>query len=344
MPAGGGTTTTTSTQELAPEQRQLLSGVIPAAQNYMNTPLQQFPGSAIAGFNPTQVGARGMIADTAQNTIQPLANDSINASRTLTGFGTPMGLSGSANLLNAGQQGNQGLGGILDEFARTSGSRDFLSSGALMNPASNPVLEAQTNAAIRPLQENLTQKILPGINSEFVGSNMFGSSRQGVAQGAAIGDFIKQAGDISTNLQSNNFNQGLDAMLKSSMGAASLGGAGVGQGLSAGASGTNNLMDTVMRALAGNPQLAQLAYLPGTSMEALGESQRGLDQARLSEQSQRFTTAQMLPFLQAQDVANLAFGIGGGSATTTAQQNAAFNPMSTVAGIGTLLSGLSGMF
>ena len=323
MAKGGGNSTTTSQQVLGPEQKQLLSGVIPAAENYMNTPLQQFGPSAVAGFNPTQDAARADIAGVASGTVAPLAAGSIGASQNLTNLGSAGGAYGTGNLLQAGQQGTQGLGDVLSSFNDTKGSRDFLSSGALLDPANNPVLAAQSNAAIRPITENLSEKVLPGIRSDFVGNNMFGSSRQGISEGRAIGDYLKQAGDITTNLQANNFNQGLGAMLSTNNAATGAASSGVGQGLGAGGAGTAGALDAALKSLALNPSLAQLAFLPGMTMEGIGQSEQNLAQSKLSEESQKFSTEQMLPFMQAQDVANLAFGIGGGGATSTAQQNPA---------------------
>lgn len=58
---GGGaptTATTTTTQELSPEQQQLISLVIPTAEQIIKEPPTQFPGSAIAPFDPLQVQAQ----------------------------------------------------------------------------------------------------------------------------------------------------------------------------------------------------------------------------------------------------------------------------------------------
>lgn len=56
--SGGGESRTVTTQELSPEQQQLLSLVIPEARKFVSKPPQQFPGSAIAPFTPNQLGAQ----------------------------------------------------------------------------------------------------------------------------------------------------------------------------------------------------------------------------------------------------------------------------------------------
>ncbi|KKL95600.1 hypothetical protein LCGC14_1852930 [marine sediment metagenome] len=55
---GSGESRTVTTQELSPEQQQLLSLVIPEARKFVQNPPQQFPGSAIAPFTPNQLGAQ----------------------------------------------------------------------------------------------------------------------------------------------------------------------------------------------------------------------------------------------------------------------------------------------
>ena len=342
MPGGGGTTNTVSTQKLAPEQRALLKSVIPVAKEHAETPVELFPESTIADFNPLQQAARQDIAETAVGPVDQLSNQSIDTVRQLSGGSTP-GQFGAMELLQAGRQAGPALGELLGDFQSGQAGREFIQSGALLDPATNPVLGAQTSAAIDPIAQELTQRILPGIRSNFVGNNMFGSSRQGIAEGQAIDSFVREAGDIATGLQANNFNQGLEAMTQMLSGGRDAAVSATGQALGAGEAGTQAFLDTALQSLALSPSLAQLAFLPGMTLEGLGESQRSMDQARLSEEAERFTTEQMLPFLQAQDVAQLAFGLGGGSAVTSANQNAAFDPVGTLLGGLALTTGIPGL-
>ena len=55
---GGGESRTVTTQELSPEQQELLKLVIPEARKFVADPPQQFPGSAIVPFTPNQLGAQ----------------------------------------------------------------------------------------------------------------------------------------------------------------------------------------------------------------------------------------------------------------------------------------------
>ena len=336
MPTGGGSSRTVSTQELAPEQRELLGMIMPTVRDYARQDLELFPESTIAGPTGTQVAARNDILNTATGQIDPLSDQSIATARSLMESGGAGGTFGTGQLLGTGVQGRDTLGGIFNDFQRQQGSRDFLASGALLDPATNPVLAAQTEAALRPITENLTRDVLPGIQSDFVGGNMFGSSRQGIAERGAINDYLTTAGEIATNLQANNFNQGLAAMLDTTGRATGAATSGAGTAVQAGQAGTGLALDSAIRSMMQGGDLAELAFMPGMTQEAIGAMQQQENQARISEEAQRFTTEQMLPFLQAQDIANLAFGIGGGSAITDASQSPAFDPVGT--GLGGLMA------
>lgn len=242
-------TRSTTVQEMSPEQRQLYSLVIPAAKDFMSKPLELFPGSTIAGFDPLQLAGQQM---------------SINAAMSM--------IPGRINKANA--------------------ASDFLLGPALF-PESNPALQAATNAAIRPVVQTFEQSVLPQIRGGAVTAGGYGGSRQGIAEGIAGQELVKKSGDISATMASDAYARGLDAMTKT-------------LGMQGG--------------------LAQLNLLPGTAVEAVGSSRRALEQAYITEQASRFMQEQMGPFLQAQQVAALAQGIPGGSATTTGMAQPANTP------------------
>lgn len=61
---GGGETRTVTTQELSPEQQELLSLVIPEARKFVQDPPELFPGSVIAPQDPLQLQAQQMALQT----------------------------------------------------------------------------------------------------------------------------------------------------------------------------------------------------------------------------------------------------------------------------------------
>lgn len=252
MGLGGGapsntTSTTTTTQELSPEQRRLLKPVIPIAEEFVKNPPQQYPGSAIAPFDPLQQQAQQAY---------------LAAAAPGSSFG---------NFIDQTQAGNQFL------------------LGPVLYPQSNPALQSATEAAIRPITQNFTQSVLPNIRGGATGAGQYGGSRQGIAEGLASQSYLRQVGDTSAQLQSEAYGQGLDAFT---------------------------------RALYAAPQTAQLSLLPPQIQEAVGLQRQQQAQQQLSETVSKFVNEQIIPFAAAQDVAALAFGIGGGSATATSTGNA----------------------
>jgi hypothetical protein len=336
MPPSGGTSSTVTTQELSPEQRKLIDIAMPRIESYAEQDLELFPGSTIVGPTQTQQDARQEVLNTSQTDVKDLSTQSLDVAKQFTTQGTQGGLDAAQGLTRAGQLGNLGVGGLLADYSAGTPGRRFIESGALLDPATNPVLGKQTEAAIRPLTKSLTEEVMPGIRSQFVGDNMFGSSRQGIAEGRAIDSFTQEAGDIATELQMNNFNQGLGAMLSSLNSGRSAGQAATSAGLGAGEAGAGQLLGAATQGLTLSPSLAQLAYLPGMTKEAIGGLEQREQQALLSEEADRFTTEQMLPFMQGQDIAQLAFGMPGGTASSMSQQNPAFSPLQT--GLGLMMS------
>lgn len=83
---------------------------------------------------------------------------------------------------------------------------------------SNPYLQDQSNAITRTVTDNLQQTILPAINSQAVANGGYGGSRQGIAQGLAIGQTNQGLASALANLQSQgyqadqSYNLGLGAL------------------------------------------------------------------------------------------------------------------------------------
>ncbi len=198
-------------------------------------------------------------------------------------------------------------GPVTDIADSAAGVQNFLSSDVLF-PSTNPALQETIQGAIRPLLQEFSQTVLPGIRSGANLSGQFGGSREGVAQGIGIQALLNQIGDTSAQVQTDAFSQGLDAMV---------------------------------RGLAVAPNTANLQTAPGQIIEGVGGQQRGLDQAFLTEAANRFLAEQTIPFNVAQDVASLAFGIPGGSVTANSAvpTNSPFSNALGGAALGTAIGG-----
>ena len=79
----------------------------------------------------------------------------------------------------------------------------------------NPYLPSQAQAITNQVNNNLQQQQIPGINSGAIAAGGFGGSRQGIAQGLAIGQTNQALGNSLANLNFNAWNQGEQNALQS---------------------------------------------------------------------------------------------------------------------------------
>lgn len=325
---------TTSKIKMNDRQKKLVDAAMPRALEWLNSTFKLGP-SIFAGKNPLmEQGAKSLQG--AAGTVGRLSSNGIGNIFDFSNRGGDIGLGGAAGLAGVIPGASSGMGALLKDYRSTAGSRDFLTSGALLNPNTNPALKGMTKAAVRPITENLTEKILPGIRSNFAGGNMFGSSRQGLVERGANRDYMRTVGDVTANLQNNAFNQGLGAMLSATNKATDAAVSGIGSGFQAGASGAGIGSDMALQALGLSPELGRLAFMPGTMLDSLGERDRQMTMAKRTEASERFNTKQMMPWLKAQDVMQLAFGIPGGSSSASSGGSTAGN----LAGLGMTAAGM----
>lgn len=132
----------------------------------------------------------------------------------------------------------------------------FLTSGAVLDPSSNPYLASTAQAATRPIIQSLTENVLPAIGSEAGMTGNVGSSRQGIAEGLATQGALQAIGDTTSNLYSNAYGQGLGAMTS---------------------------------ALQMAPQIANLGLLPSSILSGVGGERRGLAQEQMQNPFQNLS-------------------------------------------------------
>lgn len=353
MPGGGGQNTVqTTTQELAPEQRELLSSVIPVAKDFVQNPPQQFPGSSIAGFTPLQQQAQQMTLGAAQGMLPLTQNIPGQANNIMQGWAQ-----GNQQFGQQAQQGQQQLQDILGFQAGSLTQQpglDMLTSGQVLFPETNPALQAAMQGAVNPMIRNFERSILPGISSQAVASGGFGGTRQDIAEGIAASDLQQQIGDVGAQFANQAFGQGLNAMTQG-LGIQQQGIGQLIQGQLGGQQAANQAAQTQQQGLAGAqqfmqalPEILRTGTLPAELVSAVGEQEQGMQQALLNEQVQRFINEQLIPFSAAQDVAALAFGMPAGSqtsqATTSGGGSGVLPFLQAGAGLATALPALFGLF
>jgi hypothetical protein len=238
-------TTQETKQVLSPEQQAIMGLALPYAQQYASTPIQQYQGSGIVGLNATEQAAAQQMGQGAQ--------------------------AGGALATQAGQTQSK-----------------LLDPSFMLDVANNPYLQAANQVTTADMTRNLNENILPSVRSgatQAGGMYSGGATRQGIAEGQAIGRTSSAISDAITRANYGQYQQGLTQM-----------------------QGAVNANSGVM---------GQQLFQPGV-MSAIGAQERSLEQAKLDEQIRQFYTGQALPFLQAQELMSLVQGMPGGSTVTTA--------------------------
>ena len=156
--------------------------------------------------------------------------------------------------------------------------------GDVWNPQTNAMLQGAIDAASRPVNRQLMEEWLPSIRGEAATTGNFGSSRQGIAEGQAVGRTAQTVADQARTMANDLYRTNVDAQMKA------LG-----------------LLPTV--------QGAQLA--PAQTMAGIGEANQAMEQLRLQEAAGNFNFDQYAPFLQSKELLSLVSGLPGGSNTTT---------------------------
>ena len=195
--------------------------------------------------------------------------------------------------------GSAGEGGALSGFTnKLSSASNFLLNDAI-NVESNPALSGYIDAAIRPLEEQFTRVIAPGVRHEGIGTGAFssyGGSRQVLAEDLANQGYLRQVGDTTSSILNNAYTQGLDALTK-----------GV--------------------ALA--PQTQQSLLFPALAQEAIGSERRSLAQTT----AQRDFENELLPFnLGLQLIGAAGAAPGGGTTGTVTGASPGSSFLSSLAG------------
>jgi hypothetical protein len=151
---------------------------------------------------------------------------------------------------------------------------------------------------------------------------------------------LRQVGDTTANIQSNAFNQQLNAMVNA---------LGVGAQREGSAAGTQlGAFRTAAETAVNEAQLANQALTQGIGsagtigdlamfapqiLEGVGTQAQQRAQALRTEEVQRFQAEQLLPFTVAQDIAALAFGMPGGRTSAASTVNPPSNMLGDLASL-----------
>lgn len=314
---------------------------------------QYFPGQTVATPNALEQTGQGMQLDQLGN-MAGLGAAGAGGVGTMLGQGGLGGMYGLGAAMNAANTLSgygastfgQGMGTAgLGTGGALQGMQHLLGAGDVQN---NPYFASAMQAAIRPVQEQFTEQVLPGIRQGAIGAGQMGGSRQGIAEGIATRGYLDTIGDITANMGSQAYGQGLQAVQA---------GAGIGQGLLSGGAGLAGMgigaqgaagglgqglfgsgLESVGRGTALAPTAQQGLLTPGMAAEQIGQQRTADEQAQIDAEMQRWNYGQQLPYSMISDYLAILSGAPGGTTASTmsgpSQQRSAL-----MGGLGGAMSG-----
>lgn len=206
---GGGSKTQTSEVKLPAWVEAASQENYNFAKDVANQPYQPYKGQTVADFSPDQQGA----FDYARNNIgayQGVYDTGIGMAANAGNASTPMvnGQYGASTVYAPNVQNNwNGYAGQPIDANQASVTAPTFKD-ADISSYMNPYLGQVESYALQNLQAG-TQQGLNKIGDQAVASGAFGGSRQGVQEGALMGDAAKRAGELSANVRAQGYDRAL---------------------------------------------------------------------------------------------------------------------------------------
>jgi len=184
------------------------------------------------------------------------------------------------------QQAQQAYTSSLGQVGQTA-------AGGFLN--ANPYQQAMMEAATRPLTQQFSQAVLPGISSLYSKSGRLGSGAMERALGTATEAYGRSLGDITANIAGTQYQQERGLQQQAQLQQAQLAGLA--------------------------PQFYSQQFLPSQTLAQVGAQQEAIAAQPLQEQLARYQFGQQLPYQQLQGYLSSVYGtpLGSyGTQTTTA--------------------------
>jgi len=175
------------------------------------------------------------------------------------------------------------------------------------NVANNPFLASATQAALRPLYSG-AQGLLQQARRDATRTGNLGGTRQAILEQGVIGDYLRQAGDVSAGMYNDAYSQAIDAQ---------------------------------SRAIGLAPQTLASMQIPAQQLSQVGAAQQGRQQQAIDDQRARFEFAQMEPSNRLTRYSNVA-GTNILPGTTSSMVDGGGGGLGTMGTIGALGGGLYG--
>lgn len=226
-----------------------------------------------------------MYVDPSQQTQQALAMQEQLA----TAASPILSASQQAYLNSLGQVGTTAAGGFLQ---------------------GNPYQQAMLQAAQRPLTQQYSEQVVPGIASLYSRAGRYGSGAMERALGSATESYGRALGDVSANIVGQDYARERQLMQQAQLGQAALAQAA--------------------------PSFYQSSFLPAQALAQVGAAQESIAAKPLQEAIQRYQYSQQLPYQQLSGFLSSVYGTPMGSSQYAQTPQAQTNPLGQALGAGTL--------
>ena len=171
------------------------------------------------------------------------------------------------------QQAQQAYQASLGQVGQTA-------AGGFLN--ANPYQQAMMEAATRPLTQQFSQSVLPGISSLYSRSGRLGSGSMERALGTATEAYGRSLGDITANIAGTQYQQERGLQQQAQLAQAQLAGAA--------------------------PSFYGQQFLPSQTLAQVGAQQEAIAAQPLQEQLARYQFGQQLPYQQLQGYLSSVYG------------------------------------
>ena len=176
------------------------------------------------------------------------------------------------------QQAQQAYTSSLGQVGQTA-------AGGFLN--ANPYQQAMMAAATRPLTQQFSETVLPGISSLYSKSGRLGSGSMERALGTATEAYGRSLGDITANIAGTQYQQERGLQQQAQLQQAQLAGLA--------------------------PQFYSQQFLPSQTLAQVGAQQEAISAQPLQEQLARYQFGQQLPYQQLQGYLSSVYGTPLGS-------------------------------
>jgi hypothetical protein len=324
--------TTTSTSSIDPALLPYLTTGLERASNLFLTGQQPtfFPGQTYV--DPSQATTDALAQQEAlargQNQVLNQAQQTFMTGLTAQSQASPL----FQNIYNAAQQPAAG-----SDVLRQTAAGGFLNA--------NPYQQQMMQAATRPLEQQFSQQVLPGISSLYSKSGRLGSGSMERALGTATEGFGRALGDVTSNIAGSQFQaeRNLQQQAAGTLGAQEL--AAYNAQLQAASGLGSSQAQDLSRQMQGSLAASQIygqQFLPSQMLAEVGTQREGIEGQQLAEEMARFQFNQQLPYQQLQGYLSSVYGSPMGGYGTQTTQTPTYNNRTTNALAGGLAGGLVG--